>query len=203
MVLIERGRLGGDTLNKASLPSKALVAAARRAHLMRTAAPFGIANDQPRINARGVFDHVHEIIDGIAPITSPEHLTALGVELIAAEAKFVDPRMVEAGGKFVRAHSFVIATGSRPLLPDIKGLGEVPYFTSTSIFDNPRKLSHLVIIGGGPVGIELAQGLSPPRLRRHRGRAAGPARAQRSGTGGGGAAPGPRGGRSDPQRRGG
>ena len=157
VVLVERGRLGGEALNSASLPSKALVAAARRAHEMRTASAFGLANDQPRINARGVFDHVHEVIDGIAPTVSADHLAALGIELVAAEGKFVDPRMVEAGGKFIRARRFVIATGSRPLVPEIAGLGEVPYFTSASIFDNPRKLSHLVIIGGGPVGIELAQ----------------------------------------------
>ena len=84
VVLVERGRLGGEALNSASLPSKALVAAARRAHQMRTASAFGLANDQPRINARGVFDHVHEVIDGIAPTVSADHLAARGIELVAA-----------------------------------------------------------------------------------------------------------------------
>ena len=157
VVLIERERLGGDTLHAGSLPSKALVAAARRAHYLRTAAPFGIANDQPRINARGVFDHIHAVIDAVAPTGSLERLTALGVQLIAAEARFLDRRTVTAGDRLVRARRFVLAPGAHPFVPDIAGLDAVPYFTNESIFDNPRKLTHLVIIGGGPVGIELAQ----------------------------------------------
>jgi len=157
VVLIEKGPLGGNSLNSAALPSKALVAAARRAHYLTTAAPFGIANDQPKINSRGVFDHVHAIVEGIAPEATPEHLLALGVQLVAGEARFLDRQTVAAGQRQVRARHFVVATGSRPVVPEIPGLGEVPFFTSETIFDNPRKLSHLVVIGGGPVGIELAQ----------------------------------------------
>lgn len=157
VVLIERGRLGGGTLNTGSLPSKALIAAARRAHYLRTAGPFGIANDQPKINARGVFDHIQAVIGGVAPVNSAERLRALGVTVIAAEAKFIDRRTVEAGDRLIRARRFVMAPGSRPFIPAIDGLDAVPYFTNESIFDNPRKLTHLVIIGGGPVGMELAQ----------------------------------------------
>ena len=128
VVLIERERLGGDTLHAGSLPSKALVAAARRAHYLRTAAPFGIANDPPRINARGVFDHIHAVIDAVAPAGSLERLTALGVQLIAAEAKFLDRRTVTAGGRLVRARRFVLAPGAHPFVPDIAGLDAVPLF---------------------------------------------------------------------------
>lgn len=157
VVLIEKGKLGGEALNSASLPSKALVAAARRAHYLRTAGPFGIGNDPPKINARGVFDHVHSVIDGVAPNATPERLAALGVELIAAEARFADRQTVSAGDRLVRARRFIIATGSRPNIPEISGLADVPFFTTASIFDNPRKLTHLVIVGAGPAGIELAQ----------------------------------------------
>ncbi|MDR3472893.1 MAG: NAD(P)/FAD-dependent oxidoreductase [Devosia sp.] len=157
VVLIEKGPLGGASLNSAALPSKALAAAARRAHDLSTAAPFGIANAEPRINARGVFDHVHAVVEGIAPTASPEHLLALGVELLGGEGRFVDKRTVAVGDRLIRARHFVIATGSRPWVPEIAGLDSVPFFTSSTIFDNPRKLTHLVIIGGGPVGIELAQ----------------------------------------------
>jgi pyruvate/2-oxoglutarate dehydrogenase complex dihydrolipoamide dehydrogenase (E3) component len=157
VLLIEKGPLGGDSLNAAALPSKALVAAARRAHALSTAAAFGIANAEPKINARGVFDHVHAVIEGAAPPATPEHLTALGIDLLGGEARFLDQHTVVAGEQKVRARRFVIATGSKPYVPPILGLDSVPYFTSTSIFDNPRKLTHLVIIGGGPAGIELAQ----------------------------------------------
>jgi pyruvate/2-oxoglutarate dehydrogenase complex dihydrolipoamide dehydrogenase (E3) component len=159
VVLIEKGRLGGDTLNAGSLPSKALAAAARHAHAVRSAAAFGIANDMPRINARGVFDHVRSVVDGIAPMMSPERLAALGVTYLAAEGKFVDRNLVAAGDRRVRARRVIIATGSQPKLPDIPGLAAVPFFTSSSIFDNPRKLTHVAIIGGGLSGIELAQSL--------------------------------------------
>ena len=157
VVLIEKGPLGGDSMNAAALPSKALVAAARRAHYLRTAGAFGIANAEPKISARGVFDHVHAVVEGIAPGASPEHLLALGVDLIGGEAKFLDRQTVVVGDRRIRARRFVIATGSTPVVPEIPGLASVPFFTSGTIFDNPRKLTHLVIIGGGRVGIELAQ----------------------------------------------
>ena len=157
VVLVEKGPLGGDSLNTSALPSKALVAAARRAHFLKTATPFGIANDPPKINARGVFDHVHDVVEGVAPAATPEHLLALGIELLGGEAHFTDRNTLAVGDRQVRAKRFVIATGSKPWIPEIAGLDGVPFFTSASILDNPRKLTHLVVIGGGPVGIELAQ----------------------------------------------
>jgi len=157
VLLVEKGPLGGDSLNAAALPSKALAAAARRAHYLTTAAPFGIANAEPKINARGVFDHVHAVIEGAAQPATPEHLMALGIELLGGEARFLDRRTLIVGEQKIRARRYVIATGSKPWIPPIPGLDTVPFFTSASIFDNPRKLTHLVIIGGGATGIELAQ----------------------------------------------
>jgi pyruvate/2-oxoglutarate dehydrogenase complex dihydrolipoamide dehydrogenase (E3) component len=157
VVLVEREKMGGERLNAGCIPSKALAAAARRAQALRTATPFGIGSDEPKVNFRGLHEHIHGIIDGIAANVSIERFEALGVEIVGGEAKFTDRRTVVAGETTIRARRFVIATGSRPAIPRIQGLDTVPYFTSDTIFENTRKLSHLVIIGGGPTGLELAQ----------------------------------------------
>ncbi|MHB1103820.1 MAG: dihydrolipoyl dehydrogenase family protein [Devosia sp.] len=157
VVLVERGKMGGDSLNTASVPSKAMVAAGYHAHAMRSGAAFGIAADEPRINSRKLHDHVQQVIASLAPDDSTARFEALGAEIVKAEAKFTDPRTLGAGETLIRARRFVIATGSRPLRPEIPGLPSVPYFTTETIFDNTRKLTHLVIIGAGPVGLELAQ----------------------------------------------
>lgn len=157
VVLVERGRMGGENLNTASVPSKALVAAGYHAHAIRGGAPFGIAADEPRINSRKLHDHIQQMIAGLAADISSARFEALGAEIVRAEGKFIDPRTLSAGDKLIRARRFVIATGSRSLLPQIPGLASVPYFTTETIFDNTRKLTHLVIIGAGSVGLELAQ----------------------------------------------
>lgn len=157
VVLVERGRMGGENLNTASVPSKVLVAAGYHAHAIRGGAPFGIAADEPRINSRKLHDHIQQMIAAIAPDESAARLEALGAEIVNAEGRFIDPRTLSAGDKLIRARRFVIATGSRSLLPQIPGLAGVPYFTTETIFDNTRKLTHLVIIGAGSVGLELAQ----------------------------------------------
>lgn len=157
VVLIERDRMGGDCLNSGCVPSKALIAAGYRAHVMRSAQAFGIAPEEPRIQFRKVHDHLHEVIDGIAPHDSEARFRALGCEVIKAEARFTDARTVVAGETEIRARRFVIATGASPIVPAIPGLNSVPYFTSETIFDNTRKLTHLLIVGGGPMGLELAQ----------------------------------------------
>jgi pyruvate/2-oxoglutarate dehydrogenase complex dihydrolipoamide dehydrogenase (E3) component len=157
VVLVERDKMGGDCLNAGCVPSKALIASAKVAHTMRNAARFGIANDEPHSNFRAVSEHVQSVIEGIAPHDSIERFTALGAQVIAAEGRFLDRRTLQAGETLIRARRFVIATGSRPAIPDIPGLADVPYFTNETIFEHTAKLSHLVVIGGGPVGIELAQ----------------------------------------------
>lgn len=157
VVLVERGRMGGENLNTASVPSKALVAAGHHAHAIRGGAPFGIAADEPRINSRKLHDHIQQMIAGIGAEYSSARFEALGAEIVRAEGRFVDPRTLSAGDKLIRARRFVIATGSRSLLPQIPGLADVPYFTTETVFDNTRKLTHLVVIGAGSVGLELAQ----------------------------------------------
>jgi pyruvate/2-oxoglutarate dehydrogenase complex dihydrolipoamide dehydrogenase (E3) component len=157
VVLIEKDRLGGAGLHAGSIPAKALAAAARRAHDLRTAANFGIGIDELRINARGVFDYVQRVIADCAPALTIDHLKADGVEVIAALARFLDARTIEAGGQRLRPRRVVIATGSRAAVPELPGLSELPYFTTSTIFDNPRKLTHLVILGPSAAAVELAQ----------------------------------------------
>ncbi len=157
VVLIEKHKMGGDCLNYGCVPSKALLAAGKRAKAMRTAAPFGIANVEPRVDFRAVYDHVHGVIAAIAPNDSVERFTGLGVRVITAAGRFTDGATVMAGEHRIKARRFVIATGSSPVVPPIPGLADVPYFTNETIFDNTEKLSQLIIVGGGPIGLELAQ----------------------------------------------
>jgi len=157
VVLVERHKMGGDCLNYGCIPSKALLAAGKRAHAMRTAAVFGITGIDPEINPRGVHDHVHRVIAAIAPNDSVERLTGLGVRVILAAARFIDKSTVVAGEYRIKARRFVLATGSTPSVPAIPGLDSVPYFTNETIFDNQQRLHDLIVIGAGPVGLELAQ----------------------------------------------
>ena len=157
VVLIEKGKMGGDCLNYGCVPSKAMIAAGRRAHQMRNADQFGIASVEPDIDFRKVNAHIHSVISAIAPNDSVERFTALGVRVIKEEARFKDRRTVIAGDAEIRARRFVVATGSSPLVPPIPGLDGVDYLTNETIFERTRRAGHLVIIGGGPIGIELAQ----------------------------------------------
>jgi pyruvate/2-oxoglutarate dehydrogenase complex dihydrolipoamide dehydrogenase (E3) component len=157
VVLIERGKMGGDCLNYGCVPSKAMIAAGKRAHNMRTSAPFGVEPVEPRIDFARVNAHVHEVIAAIAPNDSVERFTGLGVRVIEAHGAFVDRNTVRAGDVLVRARKFCIATGSSPFVPPIPGLDQAPHFTNETLFDNATPIGHLIVIGGGPIGIEMAQ----------------------------------------------
>ncbi|MEX0957107.1 MAG: FAD-dependent oxidoreductase [Rhizobiaceae bacterium] len=157
VVLIEKGKMGGDCLNYGCVPSKAMIAAGKLAQSMRSASQFGIADVEPDIDFRKVNRHIHSVIAAIAPNDSVERFTALGVRVIQAEAKFTDKRTVAAGDHEIRARRYVVATGSSPLVPPIPGLDKVEYLTNETIFEQTRKPSHLIVVGGGPIGMELAQ----------------------------------------------
>lgn len=157
VVLVERGRLGGLSLNSGAVPAKALLAAAAHAQALRDAGGFGIAVDEPKINSRRVHDHLDQVIAGLAPRDAAARLKALGVEVVTAEARFTDNRTLSAGETQIRARRFVLATGASAVLPAVPGLETVPYFTTETIFDNTRKLTHLVVIGAGALGLEIAQ----------------------------------------------
>ena len=157
VVLVEGGEMGGDCLNVGCVPSKALIAAANHAHAMTTGAPFGIAPVTPKIDFAAVKDHIARVIETIAPVDSQARFEGLGVHVIRAYGRFISPTDLQAGGTIIRARRFVIATGSRPLIPAIPGVETVPYLTNETIFALREKPSHLIIIGGGPIGIEMAQ----------------------------------------------
>ena len=157
VVLIEKGAMGGDCLNTGCVPSKALIAAAKSANTMRTSDRFGIASVEPKISPAKVHKHIHDVIATIAPHDSVERFEGLGVTVIQATARFQDADTVIAGDTQIKARRFVIATGSKPFIPPIKGIDDVPFFTNETIFDNKKTLEHLIIIGGGPIGMELAQ----------------------------------------------
>jgi pyruvate/2-oxoglutarate dehydrogenase complex dihydrolipoamide dehydrogenase (E3) component len=157
VVLIEKGEMGGDCLNTGCVPSKSLIAAANRAERIREAAGFGIQVAAPTADPARVRAHIREAIATIAPTDSQARFEGLGVTVIRAPARFLDERNVEAGDARIRARRFVIATGSRPAVPPIPGLDAIAYFTNETIFDKDFIPPHLIIIGAGPIGIELAQ----------------------------------------------
>ncbi len=156
-VLFEHRRMGGDCLNFGCIPSKALLAAAKRVRSARDNAAFGLTGPPPGVDFAAVMTHVHGVISAIEPNDSQARFEGLGVRVIRAFARFIGPDTVEAEGVRVRARRIVIATGSSPATPPIPGLDAVPFFTNETIFENRRLPRHLVVIGGGPIGIEMAQ----------------------------------------------
>lgn len=157
VVLVEEGRMGGDCLNYGCVPSKALLAAARHAHDARRARAFGVTATGVRVDFQAVHDHVHEVIATIAPNDSEERFAAMGVQVIRARGRFQDARTLRAGDTLIRARRFVLATGSRPAVPAIPGLEEVDHLTNETVFDLHERPRHLVVLGGGPIGLELGQ----------------------------------------------
>jgi pyruvate/2-oxoglutarate dehydrogenase complex dihydrolipoamide dehydrogenase (E3) component len=156
-VLIEKGRMGGESLNRGSIPAQALIAAAERANAVRTSAQFGIKTGRFVVDFTAVNAYVRRVVAALAPNAARERLAGLGVNVIAAEARFIDPRTVVAGDATIRARRFVIATGSSPIIPAIPGLLGVPYLTEETIFDLSEIPRHLVVVGAGAIGLELAQ----------------------------------------------
>lgn len=156
-VLIERAEMGGDCLNYGCVPSKSLLAAAKAAALHRFTAPMGVSYAPPEIDFQAVRDHLRGVIAGIAPHDSVERFEGLGVTVLRADARFVGPGEVEAGGTRIEARRFVVATGSQPVVPPLPGLGEVDYLTNETVFALGAAPAHMIVVGGGPIGCELSQ----------------------------------------------
>ena len=157
VVLLEGHRMGGDCLNYGCVPSKALLAAAKAAHGREAGAEMGIAPATPDIDFAAVKDHVAGVIATIAPHDSVARFEGLGVRVIEEFGAFVGPGEVEAGDTRITARRIVIATGSSPFVPPIPGLDSVPYETNETIFELRERPRHLLVIGGGPIGMEMAQ----------------------------------------------
>jgi len=157
VVLLEGHKMGGDCLNYGCVPSKALIAAGKHAHAMTTGKPFGVAPVTPDVNYGAAKKHVASVIKGIEPHDSVDRFEGLGVTVISEFGEFISPTQVKAGDTIITARRFVISTGSAPFVPPIPGLDNVPHFTNEDIFDLKTRPDHLIIIGGGPIGMELAQ----------------------------------------------
>lgn len=157
VVLFEKADMGGDCLNTGCIPSKALIAAAKYAHAQRSSTAFGVAAVNPKVDYAKVMAHVQNVISTIAPHDSQTRFEKLGVTVVRASAKFISARSLLAAGQTYEARKIVIATGSRASVPAISGLKDVPFLTNETIFRNRVMPSHLIIIGAGPIGLEMAQ----------------------------------------------
>jgi pyruvate/2-oxoglutarate dehydrogenase complex dihydrolipoamide dehydrogenase (E3) component len=156
VALIERGRLGGDCLWTGCVPSKSLLAAADLAHRIRHADDVGLVPSEPIIDFTQVMDHVYRARRVIEPQDSAIRLEREGVEVVAGDARFERPGVVDVSGRRLRYRKAIIATGSRPLLPSIPGLADADPLTSETVWDLTQQPRSLAIVGGGPVGCELA-----------------------------------------------
>ena len=156
-VLIEANRMGGDCLNTGCVPSKALLAAAHAATAYRRAAAFGLTQAPPRVDFAKVMAHVHGVIAAVAPNDSQARFEGLEVRVVRSRARFTGSQEVATGDLRIRARRFVIATGSAPAVPPVPGLAGLPYLTNETVFDLESLPEHLLVMGGGPVGCELAQ----------------------------------------------
>ncbi|CUH40771.1 Mercuric reductase [Jannaschia seosinensis] len=157
VTLLEGHVMGGDCLNFGCVPSKALIAAGKHAHAMRTGASYGVTPVAPEISYADAKRHVHHAIATIAPVDSQERFEKLGVRVIREFGRFVDKDTVETDTYRITARRIVIATGSAPLVPPIPGIEDVSYLTNETLFDLMERPEHLLIIGGGPIGMEMAQ----------------------------------------------
>jgi pyruvate/2-oxoglutarate dehydrogenase complex dihydrolipoamide dehydrogenase (E3) component len=157
VVLLEGHRMGGDCLNYGCVPSKALIASAKAAFGQAHGAVFGVADVTPDVDYAAAKEHVADVIAQIAPVDSQARFEGLGVKVIREFGRFISPAEVQAGDTVIAARRIVIATGSRPFVPPIDGLEDVTYYTNETIFDLRDRPEHLLIMGGGPIGMEMAQ----------------------------------------------
>jgi pyruvate/2-oxoglutarate dehydrogenase complex dihydrolipoamide dehydrogenase (E3) component len=162
VTLIEAHDMGGDCLNTGCVPSKTLIKSARVAHAVKDAARFGVSVPSATIDFPAVMRRVRDVITAIEPHDSVERFTGLGVDFVKGDARFVDPWTVEIDGeRRLTARAFIIATGAAPLIPPLPGVEESGYLTSETLWDamadRPEAPKRLVILGGGPIGCELAQ----------------------------------------------
>ena len=155
---VERGRLGGDCLWTGCVPSKALIASARVAHHMRTADRYGITAVEPQVDTALVWRRLHAVQDQIAATDdNPARFAEMGIELVAGDARVTGPHTVTAGDRVLDTRFILLCTGSHSLIPPVEGLAEAGYLTSETVWDLERAPQSLVVIGGGPIAIELSQ----------------------------------------------
>ena len=157
VALVEKNRIGGDCTWTGCVPSKALLKAAKVAHEVRTASRFGINTSQPVVDMSKVRAYVRQAIQQVYASETPEEIAKKGIELIHGAARFVDANAIAVGEDCIRSKKFLLTTGARPLIPSIAGLENVPFMTYEQIFDNDRLPRAMIVVGGGPIGMEMAQ----------------------------------------------
>ncbi|QUS56475.1 dihydrolipoyl dehydrogenase family protein [Pseudovibrio brasiliensis] len=157
VVLIEKGKMGGDCLNYGCVPSKAIIAAGKAAATFRSSEKFGVGAHEPEIDFSKVNDHVHDVIATIAPHDSVERFEGLGVNVIQGAGEFISADTVKVGDQLIKARRYVVATGSSAAVPPIPGIENTPYLTNENLFELTERPEHLIIIGAGPIGMEMAQ----------------------------------------------
>lgn len=157
VALIEKDKMGGDCLNSGCVPSKALIRSAAISKLIDRAEEFGIKNAAADIDFSAVMERVQRVIQTVEPHDSVERYTQLGVECLHGEAKITAPHSVLLNGKTLTARSIIVATGAKPFVPPIKGLDQIPYLTSDTVWNLRERPHNLAVLGGGPIGAEMAQ----------------------------------------------
>ncbi len=160
VTLIERHKMGGDCLNTGCVPSKALIRSGRIAQYLRRADEFGLDGVPVKVNFSRVMERVQTVIKTIEPHDSVERFTELGVDCVSGDASILSPWEVEVNGRRISARNIVIASGARARVPDIPGLDKLDYLTSDTLWDIRESPEHLLVIGAGPIGCELAQAFS-------------------------------------------
>lgn len=157
VAVIEREMVGGDCTWSGCMPSKALLHVAKIAHSVRTASDFGILSSPPTTDMKKVRDYVHSVIQDVYRHETPQKVSERGIEVVLGDARFIDEHTLQVGDRQMTANKFVIATGGRPAVPPVPGLDTVPYKTNRDFFDNDRLPEHLLIMGAGPIGMEMGQ----------------------------------------------
>jgi pyruvate/2-oxoglutarate dehydrogenase complex dihydrolipoamide dehydrogenase (E3) component len=157
VVVVEPGRLGGAGRLADRVPEAMLSAAGTRAQLLRTADDFGLAAVEPKVSLRTLHNRMVALTRDMQRDDAEERCAALGIEVVSEAGRFTDRRTFTAGERIIKAGAFVLAPDPEPIVPDIAGLRQVPFFTARTIGGNTRKLSHLLVIGAGATGLAIAQ----------------------------------------------
>ncbi|MEJ1354279.1 MAG: FAD-dependent oxidoreductase [Candidatus Sedimenticola sp. (ex Thyasira tokunagai)] len=157
VTLIEKHKMGGDCLNTGCIPSKALIRSARYLAQTRRAEEFGFKSASAEFDFSDVMERVQNVVKQVEPHDSVERYTSLGVDVIEGEAKIISPYSVEVNGETLTTRSIIVATGARPFVPPIPGLDQIDYLTSDDLWTLRELPKRLVVLGGGPIGCELAQ----------------------------------------------
>ncbi|MBI3815164.1 MAG: FAD-dependent oxidoreductase [Nitrospinae bacterium] len=157
VAMIEKGKLGGECTNYGCIPSKSLIRAARAAHEMKNLDKLGLKLDAPlSFNTDNVMSHVRSIVQKVYNTHLPESFKSLGIDVIFGSPQFLDNHRIKIGEKILSADKFIVSTGSSPSIPPVDGINEAPYLTNNTIFSLDKLPASLIVMGGGPIGIELS-----------------------------------------------